>query len=582
MLGSFSRLSLLWKILLATSIALTLLFALVGGIVQDNATRAMSASVDEDVQASFRAYDSLWRSRAQTLAAVSLVISRMSDVRAAFSTGDQATIRDSANELWSQISNQDAIFLVTDPEGRVLASLGGNLGESLKHDVPAVRDAAASFPKQTSGFVALEGHLYQIAVTPVYVQAGAGLGLLNVLVAGYEVNRETVRSLKEATGGSDFCFLSGASVVASTLDPSANTSLQAESWPAGAVARIQAGGTHYTMLGTPLLDVAGRRIGELRILRSTESALQRIRGLGRDIILVWLVAVLAGLGLTYSLARRILRPVQELDRGASEVSRGNYDYRIPVEDPNVGTGDELGRLAAAFNAMCASIQSGREELIRQERIATIGRLSTSIVHDLRNPLAAIYGGAEMLIDGQLSTPQVQRLAGNIYRSSRRMQQLLQELVDTGRGRSMSTEVCRLRDIVSAACDVFAPTAEAQSVTMEMDVPDGIELPLERARMERVFLNLIDNSLGMMPGGGKLRIAARAEASSVTVSVQDTGPGIPSQVRARLFQPFVSAGKKNGIGLGLAFSHQTVLDHGGKLWADSETRQGACFLIQLPL
>ena len=582
MLGSFSRLSLLWKILLATSIALTLLFALMGWIVQDNATRAMSASVDEDVQASFRAYDSLWRSRAQTLAAVSLVISRMSDVRAAFSTGDQATIRDSANELWQQISNQDAIFLVTDPEGRVLASLGGNLGESLKHDVPAVRDAAASFPKQTSGFVTLDGHLYQIAVTPVYVQASAGMGLLNVLVAGYEVNREAARSLKESTGGSDFCFLSGASVVACTLDPSANASMRAASAQVGTVARIEAGGTHYTVLGTPLLDVAGRRIGELRILRSSESARQRINALGRDIIIAWLIAVLAGLWLTYSLARRILRPVKELDRGASEVSHGNYDYRIPLDDPEVGTQDELGRLAAAFNAMCASIQNARQELIRQERIATIGRLSTSIVHDLRNPLAAIYGGAEMLIDGDLTTGQVQRLAGNIYRSSRRMQQLLQELVDTGRGRSMSTEVCRLRDIVSAACEVFSPTAEAQSVTIEVDVPDGIELPLERARMERVFLNLIDNSLGMMPMGGTLRITARAEASSVTVSVQDSGPGIPSQVRARLFQPFVSAGKKNGIGLGLAFSHQTVLDHGGKLWADSETRPGACFLIQLPL
>ena len=582
MLGSFSRLSLLWKILLATSIALTLLFALVGWIVQDNATRAMSASVDEDVQASFRAYDSLWRSRAQTLAAVSLVISRMSDVRAAFSTGDQATIRDSANELWQQISNQDAIFLVTDPEGRVLASLGGNLGEALKHDVPAVRDAASSFPKQTSGFVTLGGHLYQIAVTPVYVQAGAGMGLLNVLVAGYEVNGETVRSLKDSTGGSDFCFLSGGSVVASTLDASANASMQKESSPAGAVARIEAGGTHYTVLGTPLLDVAGRPIGELRILRSSESARQRINALGRDIIVAWLIAVLAGLWLTYSLARRILRPVKELDRGASEVARGNYDYRIPVEGPDVGTRDELGRLAAVFNAMCASVQDGRQELIRQERIATIGRLSTSIVHDLRNPLAAIYGGAEMLIDGELTTPQVQRLAGNIYRSSRRMQELLQELVDTGRGRSISTEVCRLRDIVSAACEVFSPTAEAQSVTVQVDVPDGIELPLERARMERVFLNLIDNSLGVMPTGGTLSITARTEASSVTVRVQDTGPGIPAQIRARLFQPFVSAGKKNGIGLGLAFSHQTVLDHGGKLWADPDSPQGACFLIQLPL
>jgi signal transduction histidine kinase len=188
----------------------------------------------------------------------------------------------------------------------------------------------------------------------------------------------------------------------------------------------------------------------------------------------------------------------------------------------------------------------------------------------------------MLIDGALTTLQVQRLASNIYRSSRRMQQLLQELVDTGRGRSISTEVCRLSDIVSAACDVFATTAETQSVTVQMDVPDSIELPLERARMERVFLNLIDNSLGMMPLGGMLRIIAKTDGSLVTVSVQDTGPGIPAQIRSRLFQPFVSAGKKNGVGLGLAFSHQTVLDHGGKLWADPDTREGACFVIQLPL
>src|SRR6266852_3977035 len=135
-LGSFSRLSLLWKILLSTSIALTLLFAVMGWIVQDNATRAMSASLDEEVQASFSAYDSLWRSRADTLAAVTLVISRMSDVRAAFSTGDQATIRDSAGELWNQISNQDAIFLVTDPRGKVLASLGGSPSDALKQDLP--------------------------------------------------------------------------------------------------------------------------------------------------------------------------------------------------------------------------------------------------------------------------------------------------------------------------------------------------------------------------------------------------------------------------------------------------------------
>jgi signal transduction histidine kinase len=577
-----SGLSLLGKILLSTSIALTLLFAITGWIVQDTATRAMSASVDDEVQASFHAYDSLWRSRAETLASLSLVLSRMSDVRAAFGTGDQATIRDTAAELWSKVSSHDAIFLVTDPRGRVLASLGGKLDRALQQDLPVVREAAAIFPKQASGFMTAGGRLYHIAVTPVYVQASGGLGLLNVLVAGYSVDADLAASLKESTGGSDFCFLSGGIVAASTLDSAASSRIGAAKAAPGSLQRIDAGGAEYTMLGTPLLDVEGQPIGELRILRSFESARQHIMSLRRNIVLIWLFAVLLGLLLTYSLARRILKPVKELDRAAAEVSRGNYEYRVPPESLGIGNHDELGRLAEAFNAMCASIQEARQELIRQERIATIGRLSTSIVHDLRNPLAAIYGGAEMLIDTELSPPQIQRLAGNIYRSSRRMQQLLQELVDTGRGTPTGAEVCRLREIVTAASEVYAGAAESQSVAMEIDVPEQIELPLERARMERVFLNLIDNALEAMPAGGRLRIAAETQNHSVVVRVQDTGPGIAPEIRARLFQPFVSAGKKNGVGLGLAFSRQTVLDHGGELWADAETTGGARFFVKLPL
>ena len=575
-------LSLLGKILLSTSLALTVLFAVTGWILQDRATRALSASVEDEVQASFQAYDSLWRSRAETLASLSLVLSRMSDVRAAFGTGDQATIRDTAAELWSKVSTHDAIFLVTDPSGRVLASLGGKVDETLKQDVPAVRQAAASFPQQASGFMTAGGRLYQIAVTPVYVQASGGLGLLNVLVAGYAVDQDVVDSLRQATGGSDFCFLSGDAVVACTLDPGANPRILATPFVPGSFRRIEAAGAEYTMLGTPLRDVRGERVGELRVLRSCESARQHIASLRRNIVVIWLFAVLAGLLLTYDLARRILRPVKALDRAAAEVARGNYDYRVPVESPGVRGGDELGRLAEAFNAMCASIQEGRRELIRHERIATIGRLSTSIVHDLRNPLAAIYGGAEMLIDAELSPEQVQRLAGNIYRSSRRMRELLQELVDAGRGTPTGAEVCRLKEIVTAASEVYAGAAETQSVALEIDIPEEIELPLERARMERVFLNLIDNALEAMPSGGRLSIAAETRDHSVVVRVQDTGPGIAPEIRARLFEPFATVGKKNGVGLGLAFSHQTVLDHGGELWADAQAGQGARFFVKLPL
>jgi signal transduction histidine kinase len=412
------------------------------------------------------------------------------------------------------------------------------------------------------------------------VQASVGLGLLNVLVAGYTVDQELARKLKESTGGSEFCFLAGGKVIASTVGEAANARIQAVPAPLGNLRRIDTGGAQYTMLGTPLLDVQGKPIGELRILRSFERARQHIALLARNIFLIWIFAVLAGLWLTHTLARRILKPVGDLDRGASEVSHGNYGYRIPI--PPGENHDELGRLAEAFNAMCTSIEGAREELIRQERISTIGRMSTSIVHDLRNPLAAIYGGAEMLVDGNLTPPQIQRLAGNIYRSSRSMQQLLKELVDSGRGKGSGSEVCRLHDIVSAAYEVYAAAADAQSVEVDISVPAEIELPLERARMERVFLNLIDNALGMMPGGGRLRISAEMSQGSVMVTVEDSGPGIAAQIRHQLFQPFVTAGKKNGVGLGLAFSHQTVLDHGGDLWADTDVEEGARFFITLPM
>jgi len=569
--------SLLWKILLSTSIAVTVLFAITGWIVQDNAIRATSLSLQDEVRASFHAYDSLWRSRAEMLASVSLVLSRMSDVRAAFGTGDEATIRDTAKELWDKISRDDAIFLVTDPRGRVIASLGGRLNNALKQDLPVVRAAASSFPRQASGFLMSGGHLYQIAVTPVYVQASNGLGLLDVLVAGYTVDEAVAQHLHALTGGSEFVFISGGSVVASTLPASADRTIQTAKAPPEGLAWIDVAGAQYTMLGTPLLDIRGRAIGDLYILRSFEAARQHIAILRRNIVLIWLFAVLLGMGATYGLARRILEPVRELDRGAAEVAEGNFDYRVPVNSD-----DELGRLAQAFNAMSASIRDGRQELIRRERISTIGRLSTSIVHDLRNPLAAIYGGAEMLVDGDLSPEQVQRLAGNIYRSSRRVQELLQELVDIGRGKSRSPELCRLSDIVTAAYDVYASAAESQSVAVRIDIPDTIELPLERARIERVFLNLIDNALAVMPNGGSLDFSANTAEAAVVVTVQDTGPGIAPEIRRRLFQPFVTAGKKNGIGLGLALSHQAVLDHGGELWADSDSVAGARFFVKLPL
>jgi signal transduction histidine kinase len=575
-----SRLSLLWKILLSTSVAITILFGITGWIVESNATSTTASSLEEEVQASFQAYKSLLKSRLNLLASVSRILSAMSDVRAAFSTGDQATIRDTAGELWAKVSEENALFLVTDPRGRLIASLSGAPESKAWRELEVVPRASRRFPDQTSGFMVKDGELYQVAVTPVYVQSGRGLALLDVLVAGFRVDPLVAKRLKDSTGGSEFLFLSQGHVVASTINARATGELERAVAARGnqpVPARISDGVMEYAPLMTPLEDIEGKTIGELWIFRSFENARHRLAMLRRKIILLGLIAVLAGLGLTYLLAHKIMRPVEKLDLAAAEVARQNYAYRVPVESH-----DELGRLAATFNNMCASIQSARQELIRHERISTIGRLSSSIVHDLRNPLAAIYGGAEIMMDSEIAPPQLKRLAGNIYRSSRRIQELLQDLVNVGRGKSEGAEFCRLRELAAAASESLATVAESQHVHIRLEIPDSIELPLERARVERVFVNLISNAIEVMPEGGEISISASAAEDTVIVEVRDTGPGVSPEIREHLFQPFVSSGKKNGLGLGLALSRQTILDHGGDMWVESQPGSGARFLFRLPV
>jgi signal transduction histidine kinase len=573
------RLSLLWKILLSTSLALTVLFGLTAFFVQRSVIETAERNLEEEVKASFRAYESLWKARADLLASISKVLSGMSDVRAAFSTRDQNTIRDTAGELWRKISQEGALFLVAEPNGHVIASLGERPGTLLGDEIAEVRIATRAFPKQVTGFMVENGQIAQVVITPVYIDSGAGSALLNVLVAGYNVDDRVARNLKESTGGSDFVFVSAGKVITSTLNPLASTELVRKLGRSGQNPpnRVEAAGVDYAPLVRPLIDIDGKRVGDLWILRSFETAQQRLATLQRDMFLIWLVILNAGLLLTYLLARHIMHPIANLDRAAAEVARQNYGYRVPVQGH-----DELARLAQTFNTMCRSIQQARDELIRHEQISTIGRLSTSIVHDLRSPLAAIYGGAEMLVDAQLSPAQVNRLATNIYRASRQIQELLQDLVNVSRGRSGSIENCNLREMISDAWGLVAGNAERHGVKFRMSVPEGIDVSTERGRMERVFLNLMENAIEAMPNGGELCVNAEERNGETIVTIQDTGPGISATIRDRLFQPFVTAGKKNGLGLGLALSRQTVLDNGGDMWVDSNNAQGARFCVRLPV
>jgi len=162
-----------------------------------------------------------------------------------------------------------------------------------------------------------------------------------------------------------------------------------------------------------------------------------------------------------------------------------------------------------------------------------------------------------------------------------VQNLLQELADVTQGRAHAREVCRLHEVITAAYEPLAATAESRGVSVRIDVEQDVELPLDRSPMERVFQNLLSNAIEAMPNGGSVRISSDRRDGEIVVSVEDDGPGIPSAIADQLFEPFVTAGKKNGIGLGLALSRKTVVSHGGDLWSDCK-EDGARFVLRLPV
>ena len=204
----------------------------------------------------------------------------------------------------------------------------------------------------------------------------------------------------------------------------------------------------------------------------------------------------------------------------------------------------------------------------------------SIVHDLRNPLTAIHGGAELLAGSRLSQPQIHRIARNMYGASLRMKELLDELLNRWASREREAEFCDLRDLITSAVDKIAVIAESQSVRIVQNFPECLVIAVEYSRIQSVVVNLLVNALEAMPTGGTIDISAVFDEYSVVVHVCDSGPGIAPEIRQRLFQPFASAGKVNGLGLGLALSRQAVIDHGGEMWAEP-SHQGACFAFLLP-
>ncbi len=220
------------------------------------------------------------------------------------------------------------------------------------------------------------------------------------------------------------------------------------------------------------------------------------------------------------------------------------------------------------------------ELMRNERLALVGTMANSIVHDLKNPLTAILSCTEML-EMRVPTEEVTEFTQIISKAAGRLEYMVQELLDFARGQSSltlkrHTAASVLQDLESQFVQTLPPTIH---VVRDVHFADDVDVDL--GRFTRMLMNLVKNALEAMPRGGILRIGLRQEGHRVVFKIGDTGCGIPAEMLEKIFEPFVSFGKSKGTGLGMAIAKSVVESHGGQITVQSKVGIGTTIEVGLP-
>ncbi|MGA1870090.1 MAG: two-component system sensor histidine kinase NtrB [bacterium] len=219
-----------------------------------------------------------------------------------------------------------------------------------------------------------------------------------------------------------------------------------------------------------------------------------------------------------------------------------------------------------------------EQLKRADRLAAVGRLASGIAHEIRNPLASISGSVQLLSNNCNITLEDRQLMNIVVKETNRLSTLLTDFLIFARPASLQPTEVDISTIMNDLADIINRDPRFSSIEIQRDYTAGIIMYLDRQQFRQALWNLVINSVEAMQGNGKMIIGANPDAH--IVYVEDTGPGIPKDIRDRIFDPFFST-KETGTGLGLALVYSIIESHGGKIEVISEDNRGTRFNIYLP-
>ncbi|KIH77002.1 His Kinase A (phospho-acceptor) domain-containing protein [Geoalkalibacter ferrihydriticus] len=224
----------------------------------------------------------------------------------------------------------------------------------------------------------------------------------------------------------------------------------------------------------------------------------------------------------------------------------------------------------------------REHLERMERLASLGRLSAGIAHEIRNPLTGISIMLDDLHDRLLSNPADRSLIQRALQEMERLEGLVNELLTFATTAHSTLKPSPLAPVLRDILFLVEKQCERSNIQLDQSIAENIPpFPLDPAKIKQAFLNLLTNAIAAMPEGGHLSVAAEVCADQVRVVIKDSGEGIAEERLPLIFEPFYTS-KGEGTGLGLSITHNIVSDHGGRIEVKSQPGQGAEFILWFPL
>ena len=544
---------------------------------------------------------------ADTLRTEAELIADLPRLKAAVETGDAPTVAPIVRDYQARIGSD--LFVVTDRNGYVLFAAGLQQAQVTIVNLPGVTGALAG--AESSSFWPQPQGVLQVVTVPIAIGVGSP-EILGTLSVGFLFDNKLAAQFKSLTD-SEVAFAVDGEIRAATVQAADQRALAGLLGSKG-VSRVRLNGDDYVALVEPLLPIVpasspasadgaptaltsengaiGPEVPSAIILRSRTERLRFLSELFAGLAGAALFAVLLAVGLSYAVARTVTRPLGAITAAMRDVAiTGDLTRKIALPSGGNWHDEDTSLLARTFNTLTDSIAQFQREATQRERLSSLGRLSTVIAHEIRNPLMIIKASLRTIRRENVEAAEVHEAAADIDEEVARLNRVVNDVLDFARPIRFEFIPTDL-NALCAEC-AAATTLDAHGPVVHV-IPDLLVTGVvtDPDRLRTVLVNLLVNARDavLARAGGDSRARSplpdielrsmRGASGQVVIVIADQGGGIPAEDLPRVFDPYFTT-KRTGTGLGLAIAKNIIEGLGGTIAVESQVGQGTQIRIELP-